>query len=99
MLVGSVMNLIGQILALEGHRKDVKSGFPGFARLSGFSAQLLLDILYYFGRGGGGQGQDRCFRTDFADVDDFQIGRTEVVAPLGDAMCLVDSDEAYRHVA
>ena len=107
--VGGVLNKVGQVLALEGHAKHgkavfpcVASGFPGCA--CGFGGtesrgQLGADVVYDLWRGGSRQCQHGDIRMDVADVGNFEIGRSEVVAPLRDAVCLVDSDEAHLHVA
>ena len=99
------MNLISQILALEGHTEDVEASCTSSTsrtsetRHSSLHCQLILDILHHLRRGGGSQSQNGSVRTKLADVDDFQIGGTEVIAPLGDTICLVDGNEAYLHVA
>ena len=36
---------------------------------------------------------------DVADVGDFEIRRPEIVAPLRDAVCLIDGDETHLHVS
>ena len=57
-----------------------------------------MDILYDGGSGGGGESQDGGVGNEFADLGDFEVGGTEIVAPLGDAVGLVDGDEADVHV-
>ena len=58
-----------------------------------------MDILDHLGGGGGGEGEDGGIGEDLPDFSDFQIGGAEVVAPLGDAVSLIDGDKTDVHVA
>ena len=49
-------------------------------------------------RGGcGRQGEHRSLGKELSNLGDFQIGRAEIVTPLGDAVCLVHRDHPNRH--
>ena len=63
------------------------------------NCEFLADILDNLGRRGGRQGQHGDVGQEGADVGNLQIGGAEVVAPLGDAVGLVDGDERDPHVA
>ena len=63
------------------------------------ACQFVADVLDNHRRGGGGKGQNGNIGQDGADSDYLQVGRTEIVTPLADAVCLVDGDKADAHVA
>ena len=66
----------------------------GFRR----ETQFCLDILDDLRRGGGGERQHGHTRQLLADTGYLKVGGAEVVAPLGDAVGLVDGDETHVHV-
>ena len=45
------------------------------------------------------QGQNGNVGQDGADVGNLQVRGAEIIAPLGDAVCLVNGDERHVHVA
>ena len=63
----------------------------------GLEFQPQLDILYYFGCGGGGEGQYGHLRENLANLRDFQIRRPEIVAPLRDTVRLVHGNHGDWH--
>ena len=52
------------------------------------------DVVLNRGRGRGGQGQDRRTAEAFGDLAQAQVGRAKLVTPFGDAVGLVDHEEA-----
>ena len=61
----------------------------------------MLNILHNIWRSGGRKGQNRhlaeaVLQEQVAYASDTQIGRSEIVAPLRDAVCFVHGDHAYR---
>jgi len=89
LLVDDVADNIGQILTLKAHSID--SLF--------LECQSHLNIFDHHGCGRSCERQYRSIGQLFADIDDSQIRRTEVIAPLADTMSLIYADEAYLHVA
>ena len=71
----------------------------------GINGQNVLDVLHHTRRGGGGEGEDGApplsppnwgevlSRNQLADLGDFEIRRTEIVAPLRNAVGFIDRDE------
>ena len=59
--------------------------------------QALLYVFHHFGGSSGRKGEDGDIGQLFADVGNGKVGGTEVVAPLGYAVALVDGDEAHLH--
>ena len=57
------------------------------------TAQLLADVGHHVGRGGGCQRQHRRAPDRLDRSGHFEVGRAEVVAPVRDAMGLVDDDQ------
>ena len=88
-LVGSLAHDICQVLTLKRHAEN-----PFFDK-----SEALLDVVDDGGRCGGSECQDRNVGQVAANVGNCEIGRAEIVAPLGYAMCFVDGDEAHFHVA
>ena len=56
-------------------------------------AQAAGDVVPHLGRGGGGERQDRGLAEEPVLGTQAQVGGAEVVAPLGDAVGLVDAQE------
>ena len=59
--------------------------------------QFLLDVADHFRCGGGGEGEDGNLRKELPYFGNFEIGRTEVVAPLGDAVGFVHGQHRHGH--
>ncbi len=78
-----------EILALKTHAEEVLL----------LEKQFFLDVVYHAGRGGGSEGEDGNVRNQFADIGNLQICRAEVIPPLADAVCFIDSDEADFHAS
>ena len=62
-------------------------------------AQTVLDVVNDLGGGGGGEGKHRHAGLHVAKLCYLQVGGTEIVAPLADAMGLINGYEAHLHVA
>ena len=58
--------------------------------------KLAADVLHHLGRGRGRERKHRDIGELFAEFAYFQVGGTEIVAPLRYAVGLVDHYEAYR---
>ena len=71
-LVFGVAHYISQVLSGKAHLEDIF--FP--------EMQLILDILHDLGGSGGGERQHGSFGNYFPEICDFNIRRTEVIAPL-----------------
>jgi len=59
--------------------------------------QTILNILYYFRCSGCGQCQHRNSGQEFPYFRNFQIGRPEVISPLGDTVTFVYCDHGDFH--
>ena len=88
-LVFRIADNVGQVFPFEAHAEDIPLG----------ESQPLLDIFYHFGCSCGRQCQNGYTRQQLAYFGNLQVGRTEVISPLRDAVCLVDGDEIDLHVA
>ena len=80
---------------------DVGEVRPGETHADGVlpaEAEALLYVVDDGGGGGGCQGQHGTPGQQAAHGGDVEVGRAEVVAPLRDAVCLVDGDEADGHL-
>ena len=80
-------NDIGKIVAFEAHAE--------YALL--LELQFLLNVDDDVGSGCGSECEDRHVGIEAANVGNMEVGGSEIVAPLADAMGLVDSDEADVH--
>ena len=80
---------IGEVLTLEAHAEH-----PAFTK-----EQALLDIIDNLWCGSSCKSEDWHVRQVFPDIGNSQISRSEVIAPLADAMGLIDTDETHLHVA
>ena len=78
---------IAQVRPLETHAADVR-----LAEL-----QAAHDVLGDLGRRRSGQREDRHVGLQLPQPRDTQIGGPEVVAPLGDAVRLVDGQQRHAH--
>ena len=93
-----LQQLAGQLGALTGRRFDDFDGDVVAAEAvdeaGGFGEpELLDDIVLHHGRGGGGQGDHRRRAEARQVAAEHAVVRPEVVAPLRDAVRLVDRDE------
>ena len=79
---------IGEILALKTHLEHVLLG----------KLEFVLDVIHHGWCGCGGEGEHRRARLHLSDVGDSQVGGTEVVTPLTDAVGFIYRDEAHLHV-
>ena len=77
---------IGQVGAFEA----------SFEQVAPFESQSVLDIVRHRRRSRGRKGDDRSVH-QFPQFADAQVVRPEIIAPLGDAMCLVHHDIADVH--
>ena len=59
--------------------------------------EFPLNVLYNLGRSCRREGKDGALREEFADTSYLQVGGTEIVAPLTDAVRLIHRDEAHLH--
>lgn len=75
---------IGKVGTVEGHAEDI--------RLT--KGEATLDVVDHLGGGRGSQGEHGTVGEEPADVGNAGVGRTEVVAPLGNAVGFVDGEEA-----
>ena len=80
-------DIVSQVVTFETLLKDVL-----FRK-----KEFLLDVADHFGCGSGGEGEDGHFRKILPYFGNFEIGRTEVVAPLGDAVGLVHGQHLHGH--
>ena len=78
---------VGKVLALEAHADHVLAT----------EMQLLLDIADDGWRRRGGKCQHGSVRQDLPHLGNAEVGRTEVVAPLGNAMGLIDRNKTDMH--
>ena len=89
-LVGSIAYYISQVFAFETHAEHMRFLF----RLIGWrESKLLLDILHHLRCGCGSECQHRHTRQQLPDFGYLKIRRTEVVAPLRNAVRLVDGEQ------
>ena len=86
-LVLCFANNISKVVPLEAHAEYILVT----------EMQTGLDILYHFGGCSGGQCQNGDIRQQFAYLCDFQIGGTEVIPPLRDAVAFVYRNHADVH--
>src|SRR5215469_2142931 len=61
--------------------------------------QLSQDVMAHALRGAGGKSGDRTIRKVFSQAAELTVLGTELVAPLGNAVCFVDGEESQRHPA
>ena len=80
---------IRQVVAGKTHREHV-------GRLE---VKAPLDILDHDGCSRGGERQNRNFREEFAHLNDAQERGSEIIAPLRNAVRLIDDDEFDGHLA
>ena len=91
-LVGRMTDYIGEVRTLETHAEDIKCPLC-------LQGQFILYVLDH------SRSRRRCKCKDgrigyqFADLGYLQIRRTEIIAPLRDAMGFVDRYETDAHVA
>ena len=78
---------IGKVVPLETHAEYI---FPA-------EMQAGLDVLHDFRSCGSCQGQNRSVRQQFTYFRNFQVGGTEVVPPLRNAMAFVHRNHADLH--
>ena len=82
-------NHIGEVGSKEAHAEHVLL----------LESQLHLYVFYHGRRGCGGKCEDGSVGEELAEERNLQIRRTEVVAPLRDAVRLIDGDEADAGVS
>ena len=87
-LVIGAPNDVSQIASFETHLKYLPIG----------KVQLFLDVCHHLRCSGSRKRQYRYIGFPFPHFGNMQIMGPEIIAPLADAMCLVDSDEAHTHV-
>ena len=86
-LVVRVAHHVAQVGALEAHAEHLSVG----------KAQAQADVVNHCRRGRSRQCQHRHTGQQWAQVGNAQVVRTEVVAPLRDAVGLVDGEQTHLH--
>ena len=87
-LVGGIPYYVGQVLSFKAHAEDVLI----------LEMQLFLNIVDDGRRGRGRKGKDGNTGLDLPDIRNLQVRRTEIIAPLTDAVGFIYRDEADAHV-
>ena len=80
---------VGQVLPFEAHL---------IGAASFLESQLSADVLHHLGCGRSGQGEHRHIGEHFPYLGDLEVGRSEVVSPLRDAVRLVDGNHTDVHL-
>ena len=88
LLVGGVAHDIGKILPLETHLEDVLLA----------ESESLLYVVHHLRRSRCGKSKHGSVGFQLPYIDNFEVRRPEVIAPLADAMGFIYCDEAHLHV-
>ena len=91
--LGYVQNLVQGLAASDHPVGEVAAIETGDETTRIAKLQLRDDVLPHAIGGGGSQCHHRCLRKTAAQCGDLPVLRAKVVAPLADAVCLVDSDQ------
>ena len=81
--------------AMEELRKEILSRYT-FEDIVG-KHQAILDIFTYLGSGSGRKSQNRDLTQILPEFVDLQVGRPEVITPLGNTMGLINGDTIHWH--
>ena len=57
--------------------------------------QVLLNVFHHLWSGGGSEGQNWFVGLDLPDFSYLEIRRSEIVAPLADAVCYIHANKAH----
>ena len=97
--LGYVQNLVQRLAASDHPVGEVAAIETGDETTRIAKLQLRDDVLPHAIGGGGSQCHHRCLRKTAAQRGDLPVLRAKVVAPLADAVGLVDGDQPGCHSA